>query len=411
MPVSIPSPLKIAQLACYRGNIGDNANIVGTRALLADVLGVDITYTNLDILDYLWGNAQYDDAFLEIVNQHDLLLVGGGGFFELTRDDTCSGTALDIPLELFEKIAPPVVFYALGVDRGRGVTPGRLAKFKRYLDGLLANERCLVSVRNDGAIETIADLFGPTYARGIHQIPDGGFFTVVNSDGGPELIDGAKHLGLNLAGDMLVTRFPGAALEKNDGGFLSRLVHPRSNRISEEGLLDADTFLTQLAGVVRTLLESNNALHVLLFPHTYKDIAFQGRFIERLGSQVARRRVTMAPYILGEQGQAHTFGLYKHCDLVLGMRFHANVCSIGLGVPTIGLVSYPQIQNLYESLGMGERTIGVSRAGFQRQLRVMIERSLAEKDTICRRYGSTRAILKQQAESFVKHMADAFFHD
>ncbi len=30
------------------------------------------------------------------LNEHDLLLIGGGDTFELTRDDTFSGTAIDV---------------------------------------------------------------------------------------------------------------------------------------------------------------------------------------------------------------------------------------------------------------------------------------------------------------------------
>ena len=41
------------------------------------------------------------------------------------------------------------------------------------------------------------------------------------------------------------------------------------------------------------------------------------------------------------------------------MRFHANVCPIGLGTPTIGLVNYPQVKLLYEELNLENRFVDV----------------------------------------------------
>jgi polysaccharide pyruvyl transferase WcaK-like protein len=57
---------------------------------------------------------------------------------------------------------------------------------------------------------------------------------------------------------------------------------------------------------------------------------------------------------------------------MLGMRFHANVCALGLGIPTIGLVNYPQIQFLYEELNCLDRAFSVHEPGFSKPLRELI---------------------------------------
>jgi len=46
----IVPPLRIAQLASFRGNLGDNANVVGTRLLLRRNLRREIAFTNLEYL-------------------------------------------------------------------------------------------------------------------------------------------------------------------------------------------------------------------------------------------------------------------------------------------------------------------------------------------------------------------------
>ena len=136
--------LRIIQLAAYRGNLGDNANVVGTRRQLGRNLGVEIEYTDLEYLEYepdpRWGGKKFDDDFARLVNQHDLLLIGGGGFFEFGVDSSCSGTPLDISFDILEKIKVPIVFYALGFSTLYGVTQERIDKFKRYIDYLLSSE-------------------------------------------------------------------------------------------------------------------------------------------------------------------------------------------------------------------------------------------------------------------------------
>ena len=174
--------LKIIQLAAYRGNVGDNANVVGTRRQLAKNLGIDVEYTDLEYLEYepdpCWGGKKFDDEFAKLVNQHDLLLIGGGGFFEFGVDNSCNGTPLDISFDILEKIKVPIVFYALGFSTIYGATQERKDKFKRYIDYLLASENILVSFRNDGSFNTFKKLYGDEYASRIHKCPDGGFFTV-----------------------------------------------------------------------------------------------------------------------------------------------------------------------------------------------------------------------------------------
>ena len=50
--------LKIAQLATFKGNIGDNANIMGMRNNFHKYISNSIQYTNFDIMDYLWNKKK-----------------------------------------------------------------------------------------------------------------------------------------------------------------------------------------------------------------------------------------------------------------------------------------------------------------------------------------------------------------
>ena len=59
--------------------------------------------------------------------------------------------------------------------------------------------------------------------------------------------------------------------------------------------------------------------------------------------------------------------------MALSMRFHANVCPIGMHIPTLGLMNYPQIRNLYDEIDQSQRSIDVRRPGFGATLIAQLE--------------------------------------
>ena len=401
-----PKKLKIIQLAAYRSNVGDNANIVGTRRLLNQNLGHEIEYTDLEITDFLWGRKTYDDQFVDLVNRHELLLIGGGGYFELTRDETCSGTPLDISVETLSRISIPIVFNALGMDTAKGVNKERVEKFKRYLDYLLSSDRILVSVRNDGTTDTVRRLLGDDYADRLHQVPDGGFFTEVEDFDHVELPADKQVIGINLAGDMLELRFPA------NGGpgqlhTLQRMARKLiGHRVAGDDASSVEQFLIILGRLMNDRLARDPDLHLVMFPHIFRDLHVIHKFISRVGVPYGRSRITVAPYAVGKRGQDYMFDAYRKCELVLGMRFHANVCPIGLDVPTIGLVSYPQIEQLYHELNLDDRAVRVNQEDFTGPLGTLVDDSLINKANIKKRFALTRSRLLERANSFHKVMRD-----
>ncbi len=388
------SRLKIAQLACYRGNIGDNANLVGTRSLLEANLARDIAYTDLEYLEYepdpRWGGRKFDDGFVDIANRHDLLLIGGGGFFELAVDASATGTPIDISPETLDKIEVPIVCYALGFDVSAGVTAHRLDRFRDFLEHLLRRDRTLVSLRNDGSMENLRTHLGDDLARKVAKVPDGGFFTVVRPSRHVELPAGKRVIGINLAGDALATRFadpPG---------------QPRN----------LDAFLQRLAKVLNARFEADADLHAVLVPHIPEDLQIIWRFMDKIGPPNMRKRLTVAPYLLGREAQDYLFDLYRRCDLVVGMRFHANVCPIGLGVPTIGIVTHPQIAALYRELGLAERAIRPDHPTFPEALNRLIDDSIARRVQIQSRFAALRAAMQAEVSAFHRRIASLLgLHD
>lgn len=376
-------PLRIAQLASFRGNIGDNANVVGTRALLRRNLECTIEFTDLEYLEYepdpRWGGKKFDQAFVDIVNAHDLLIIGGGGFFELAVDHSATGTPIDLSTEILDRIEVPIVFYALGFDVSYGIRKARTRKFRAFLDYLQQRQDVLVSVRNDGSLDTLRTVVGEAYARQIEKVPDGGFFTRPVNSAHVELPLEGKRIAINLAGDGLSARF-------HESGPTE---HAR-----------CDEFLERLASVLNRLFRRDEAVHATLVPHIPEDLAIIARFVQKVGPPFCRKRITVAPYVHGREAQDYVFDLYSKCDAVIGMRFHANVCPIGLGVPTIGLITHIQIENLYRELGMPERSLRADAEDFKKRLESMIEEVFLNGDAISQAYRALTARLEDDVSRF-----------
>lgn len=337
------SPVKLLHLASFTGNVGDNANHKGFRPWFERLLNRPVSWHELEIREFYWKERTFDGEFVNFVNQFDILIIGGGNYLELWVADSHTGTSIDITPEHFSNIETPVFFNALGVDAGQGVTDLSLSRFKSFINVLLSSEQYLVTVRNDGASQTLAKYVSAGVADKVAVLPDGGFFAEFER-GDAYFESGNTVLGINLACDMESIRFGTSG--RSDG---------------------YAKFCKEMARSIEAILAENEVTAVI-FPHIYSDFRIITDVIYRLSDRVRRTKVAVAPYAVGPSGAERIFGGYMQCDVIMGMRFHANVCPIGMGKPTIGLNSYPQIKFLYEELGYPDGCIDVSRAGFKEPL-------------------------------------------
>lgn len=372
--------LKVLHLASFEGNIGDNANHKGTRALLNKNLGFDIEYSNLEIREFYWNIKKYDESFVRLCNKHDVVMIGGGNYFELWVTNSSTGTSINISRKIMDKIKTPIVFYALGCDVGQGAPEENIIKFKEFLDYLISSSKYLISVRNDGSLDMVKDLIGEEYAKHIYKVPDGGFFTEVEEFYHPELPIGRTVIAVNLAGDMLHNRFD---INLED-----------SSKISYE------RFLKIFGKLLNEQLSKNNDRYIAFIPHIYKDLVMISDILENVEDRFRRKRITVAPYLHGEGAQEYTFDLYRKCSLALANRFHANVCSIGMCVPTIGLINYPQIEKLYNELNLIDRSVKINENGFENVLIKLINQSLVHKEDLKKRYDEIKKRMINQINSF-----------
>ncbi len=370
---------KALHVASFTGNIGDNANHQGTRRVLLDNLG-DVKWTQLEMRESYWGRWSFNQEFVDMANQFDFVMIGGGGYFELWVDKSVTGTTIDLAPDLLAKIKQPLVFYGLGCDIGKGAPQHNVDKFKKFLDVAFSLNNCLVSVRNDGSLANIEQLLGNQYSNHIHKIPDGGFFIHPNHYMHPEILDG-KYILINLAGDMIPQRFPKR----------------------EFNSIDYEEFKVEMVEIIKAIVEEFN-LAIVFAPHIYKDLSIIADILELLPDWLRRQWVMVTPYLTGFKGQDYIFDVYRNAQLVLGNRFHANVCSIGLARPSIGISNYPKVQAVYEELNMSARCIDINQQGFSELLLPLIGDSINNDIKISSHYRSVVHELRLDLEVFHKKM-------
>lgn len=345
-------------MASFIGNVGDNANHKGSEFLRSQFLDYEFKITRKEIREFYWKEWIFNsEDFVNEANSYDLVMIGGGNYFELWVENSKTGTSIDLGLEYLQNIKKPILFYSLGCDIGQGVPQANIEKFRIFMDYLTNSEKYFVSVRNDGALSNIEKIYGDRYKNQIVEIPDGGFFTNVANLNHFEIEGEMTNILINVAGDMPEVRFPGI-----------------------DGKITYETFTQEFAKVIEKLsIESKDSLNFIFVPHIFRDIKTSYDIINNINDKVRRVNVKVAPYLNGDNGHDYIFSLYNQVDLVLGMRFHSNVCSYALKKNVIGLVNYIQISNLYKDINSHEY-VEVNKEGFAEVLRDKILEHLNGKE-------------------------------
>lgn len=350
--------LNVLHIASFIGNVGDNANHKGSKFLREQFLDYDFNITRKEIREFYWKEWFFNsEDFVNQANSYDLVMIGGGNYFELWVENSKTGTSIDLGIDYLEKIKTPILFYSLGCDLGQGVPDVNIDKFKQFMDYVTSTNKYFVSVRNDGALSNIQQIYGDRYKNKISEIPDGGFFTSIVNLNHFEIENNMTNIVINIAGDMPEVRFPGT-----------------------NGKINYDKFISDFAILLEELnSEYDSNLNFIFVPHIFRDIKTSYDIMDKINDKVRRKNVKLAPYLIGDSGHDYIFSLYNQSDLILGMRFHSNVCSYALGKNVIGLLNYVQISNLYKGINSKEY-VSVNQIDFKEKLKTKINEHLTQKD-------------------------------
>lgn len=348
--------MKILHIASFHGNIGDNANHKGFRKLLSDRLKSNIEFFEVEIRDFYSerGISSFNDkSFIQKCNKHDLVIIGGGNYFEINWEYSSTGTTIDITNKSLEMIKPPILFNLLGFDDYKGTSKSNILKFESFLRNIIPNEKYFVSLRNDGSIDNFKRLISREFHHKILEAPDGAFNVNYDLVRPPFISIKRKYIGLNIVKDFIEIRYNSVKHYKK--------------------------FIIELKEVIEKFLENHPNHDIIMFSHVPKDIQAISDFITNFNDQFLRKRIIIAPFLSGPQSDEYVFGMYNVCDLIIGMRFHSNVVAISQNIPTIALSSFKKINKLYEGLDLKSNVLNISEANFKNNLEDMLSTINLEK--------------------------------
>lgn len=321
--------MKILHVASFIGNIGDNASHMGLYKILNkyfinyEIEKVEIRkfYKNYKHSDKMF----FDKEFIEYVNNFDLMIIGGGGFLDYWVEGSKTGTTIDIAPNLLSLIKIPTLITSVGCIPHKNVPPGNIEKFRRFLDEVNLCDNILISVRNDGSVKSLIDNIGSKYLNNISEVLDNGFF--YDSKVKDKILSEDKYIAINITEDQIKMK----------------------SEIRDE--IDKDKYLKSLSKVVNYICNDLN-MGVVFVPHIYSDIKAVSELIDYLDKFLVRKYLSVAPYMQGDKAANKIFSIYKKSELVIGTRFHSNVCSLSMGVPTIGIAALDRVIHMYDSIGL-----------------------------------------------------------
>ncbi|RYY35716.1 MAG: polysaccharide pyruvyl transferase family protein [Sphingobacteriaceae bacterium] len=368
--------MKILHVASFDGNIGDNASHIGFRNIFSELLGGDFTVHQLEIRKFynnysLPDKQRFDEDFAKLANGYDLLFIGGGGFLDFDIKGSVTGTTIGMPPEVLDKLSVPVIISSIGSNPRNEIPEGNIEKYRAFLDAFLSKSNRYLAVRNDGSRQVIKEVIGEKYYQAIPEVLDHGFF--YTNDGSFYKPTEREYILINTTSDQ---------------------VQMKNRNI---GTVNADNYIDEMGKVINHII-NDTAYDLVFAPHIYSDFAAINSLVKNVNDFHMRTRVVITPYVQGNFGANQIFSAYKNSAIALGMRFHANVCTIAMNSVGIGLGALDRVAAMYNSMELNEQYVTVDKP-FGDELISKIHGSIKSGDTgaevLAQRQAETKAYYKQ----------------
>ena len=256
--------------------------------------------------------------------------MGGGGFLDYWVANSRTGTTIDISKEDFDRLTVPTLITSIGSFPHKDIPEGNIEKFHDFLKQIFDKDNVRIAFRNDGSADNIHRLFGDEFNP--TTILDNGFFYKPKSD--IRRLVSSEYVAINTTLDQLKM--------KN----LSR------------GILDIASFENEMRRYVQFLIDNTN-YQIVFVPHIYQDMKAISEILSGINDFYIRTRIVIAPYIQGYEGCNLLMSIYNNASLVVGMRFHTNVCSAAMGVPLISLAALERVEKAMKYIGLDNNVIPV----------------------------------------------------
>jgi len=371
-------------------NIGNGALISGAETVLSEDLSESISWTPVAWDDYTFGLKPFDKKFVDLINASDGMIVNGAVTLNGREYLKNAGMRFDLPLNLWENIKKPVVFYGISYRHWQGQPYHNLEQLKSAVNFILNSDLMILGVRNDGTKAWLENLTGISSSK-IIEIPDTGMFVKADSKG-------VWH--------QISEEFPNVILAFNNEDSESRFNKNSPNEIP--GQVDAEKrrhLLKQIAIAVEQL-DSEQKVRFLAVPHYYDDFEMIGEFIKICRPQLAHQNM-VSTGLLPVSGTGYFYGMYANADLAVSMRVHSISPSIGLGVPMIPLITQDRIKTYLSNADLNDIGIDVfSETDFAEHLYQKMISALKNPDKLKNRFKKAREQFRSDIQSINRRIEE-----
>lgn len=326
--------IKIAHLGSYNRNAGDNIAILNARLSIEKSLkklGIPKTeyrWISVDIVEILEkiNNSYFcKNYFKQLSKVCDVLVIGGGGLIEGEKK-SFTGFKLPFDEEILSIFNLPIIVYGVGINHFRSPNGGNEREIsKKGLKNLklLIDKSSLFSLRNDGSLETAKGYYGDT--RKIQEIPDPGLVFY--------------NLCFNKIGKK--TYFQ-PAWNSSRSIMLGRGFEPRQ---------------------VKKMLNMIGSFEMSVLPHTIKDYSFPVENNKFCWPQEEFKNLVSFKSFMS------IFEHYKMFGQGVVMRGHGQLCSIGLGLPTVTFSTQDKLLNFSIKNGFADYNVDINEKDWDEKIK------------------------------------------
>ncbi len=373
-------PLNLIHLANFNStNIGNGALINGLESTMQDDLPRPISWSREPWDDYTFGLEDFDEVFVDKVNASDGLIVGGAVAFNGRDYNNRTGTRFELPLELWPKVTKPVIFCGLSYRHWPGQTYHHVDRLKMTIEKILASDKMLLAVRNDGTKKWLKGLTGID-SEEIMEIPDQGVFVHAGDGYYTELLEDTKNIIISFNDEDAAHRF--------------------DQRYSVQGVLNRsrDYVIDSLVGALERL-SADFPINFILCPHYFDDYRMMSAFLERIRPRLAHQHM-VSTGLCRVKDTDYFYGRYKRVDLSISMRVHSMSPCIGLGTPMVAYMTQDRMSHFMDRVGLKDLSVSAFGVSAVDKLYDRAKFALEHGSEVRQRFLRARASLREDVRIF-----------
>lgn len=381
--------LALLHLANFNStNIGNGALVNGLETTISKDFARPVRWMREPWDDYTFGLREFNHAFVDKINACNGLIVGGAVTFNGRDYNTRTGTRFELPLELWERIKKPVVFYGLSYRHWPGQTYHHIDRLKVTIERILASPNMLLTFRNDGTRRWLKELTGID-SDAILEVPDTAVFVTPDKQNiYPELRGGMRNIIVSV----------------NDEDYANRY----DKKLSVPGKLDRSREHV-VAGLARTIerLAERYPLNIILVPHYFDDFRMMNSLVELIKPRIAHQNMVSTGLVRVERTKWF-YGRYCHADLAISMRVHSMSPCIGLGTPMVSFTTQDRMTEFLENIGLADFGVDAFEIASSDKLYQKCCHALDNPEIVRSAFAASKNEIRKLSYNFHRKLEDFF---